>query len=390
MKPGLFRLAAVVSAVLSFFQATALRGGVVESVEVFLDEHRMPFGYDATAHSCIFIGKAKGDLHAPLDSPEFLAARNKLIRVAEREAKAEIMRVVSSSLSATRARTLEAGGDAFSAASGSLVSLFANTPLRGCETLCVREEKATDSIQVAVAMKWSSAMEREAASALEGSVDFSGISTEDEWQKWAERFDFVHAGCSASFVGSDGIRRWVGIGVADIEGKRGASAVAAMQVARLKATAELAYALFGETEAQAVARRYLTENASGASPARAVTSQEFESQIIQTVKSKRLLAAEVYTTTVVHPLTGRELFVSVVGIEPQKLAEMRILGNGTTSPSASPPARPDHTVRPPSNRPDHSWRPPTDRPDHSPRPPSARPYHPVRGQGAFPEEEMDF
>lgn len=265
--------------------------------------------------------------------------------------------------------------------------------LYGCELEAVAETLEDGVLETTVALSWSPDAEKEMRRALSAPPDaFSpvrdGPTPSSEWERWASQQDFGRTLGFRSFRDSGGIPRFAGIGTADVEGKTGASLVAAMQVARMSATANLAYALFGRIEASRSIRKLLTETEAGED----ITSR-IETEVSEQVqKSARavLPAAEVYTTTVVHPLTGRELFVSVVGIEPQKLAEMRILGNGTAGPAASPPARPDHAVRPPSNRPDHSRRPPTDRPDHSPRPPSARPYHPSRGHGTAMEEEMDF
>ena len=265
--------------------------------------------------------------------------------------------------------------------------------LYGCELEAVAETLEDGILKTTVALSWSPDAEKDMRRALAASPDafpplHAELGPSPEWELWASQQDFGHTLGFRSFRDSGGLLRYAGIGTVDIEGKTGASLVAAMQVARMSATANLAYALFGRIEASRSIRKLLTETETGEDIASRLETEVSE----QVQKSARavLPAAEVYTTTVVHPLTGRELFVSVVGIEPKKLAEMRILGNGTAGPSASPAARPDHAVRPPSNRPDHSWRPPTDRPDHFPRPPSARPYHPVRGQGAFPEEEMDF
>ena len=345
---------------------------VVEDVEFFLAEHRIDFGYDADAGKCAFIGTDARVVHVPVSSPNFLVIRNAAVKAAERNARAEIMRVVSSRMSGARATRLETDGSSFSESSQSLVDVFSNEPIYGCETVCVREEKEGDTVRVAVAVKWSAAAEAEAEAAKRGDIDFDGLSEQNEWTAWAESFDFAHAGCSSSFTGSDGVRRWVGIGYADIEGKQGLAATASMRAARQAAGAELAYALFGEAEAQSVARRLREEFSNGSGDAAKVTADEFENRVTLSVKGKTVRDAEVYTTTVVHPLTGRKLFVSVAGIEPRDLAEMNLLGSSRPSStrqvganaSEGLPPRPDHSTSPASNRPDHSYRPTSNRPEH--------------------------
>lgn len=336
------------------------RADVVEEVEFFMAEHRIEFGYNADADACAFIGTDVRVVHVPASSPNFLVARNATVKAAERNARAEIMKLVSTRMSGARAARLETDGSAYAESTESLVDVFSNEPLYGCETVCVREEKDGDSIRVAVAMKWSAAAEAEAVAAKRGDVDFDALSEADEWAVWASTHDFASSGTTASFTGSDGIRRWVGIGLADIEGKTGISLSAAQRSARQAAGAELAYALFGEAEAQSVARRLKEASSDGAGTSETLSVQEFENRVTLSVKAKTVRDAEVYTTTVVHPLTGRKLFVSVAGIEPRDLAEMNLLGDvagGGASRSREPPSRPDHHSRPEHpNRPDHSFR----------------------------------
>jgi hypothetical protein len=375
------RLWMISLAALAVFAEMPLCAGVVESVEEFLAVHGMAFGYDPATETCVFIGTAERKGLDALASPAFLSLRNALVRAAERDARAEIMRMVSSTMSGVRASRLEASDEALSMSSGSIVSVFSNEPLYGCETLCVREEMDGDFLRVAVAVKWSAAMEAEAKAAKLGNVDFSGLSGGDEWTAWAGSFDFAHAGSYGTFTGSDGIRRWVGIGYADIEDKQGMLAAIAMRSAREAAGTALAHALFGEAEAMTIARQLSDARFAESQRATAMTTAEFEDRVFQAVRNKRIQDAEVYTTTVVHPLSGRRLFVSVVGIEPPDLAAMQLLGNGGENPARSPAARPDHEPRPAANRPDHSFRPPANRPDHSFRPASNRPEHPWRGEG---------
>ena len=113
------------------------------------------------------------------------------------------------------------------------------------------------------------------------------------------------------------------------------------------------------------------------------SESEVEQMVAESMRKSakvQMKDAEVYTTTVVHPLTGRKLFVSVAGIEPRDLAEMNLLGSSANSGGASHPsepfARPDHSAsQEHPNRPDRSARPASNRPDHFYRPESNRPEH---------------
>lgn len=359
-----------------------------------LSEKGLHGGYDAKNHRMVQVKTVAKEVAVVSSNAQGLEKQRTLSFFCAGElARSAIVRSVSHVMDA-RAASGNVSGNGTAGQGTALDSTVRSTlVLYGCELEAVAETLEDGILETTVALSWSPDTEKDMRRALAAPPNafpplHAELGPSSEWELWASHQDFGHTLGFRSFRDSRGLLRFAGIGTVDVEGKTGASLVAAMQVARMSATANLAYAIFGRIEASRSIRKLLTETEAGED----ITSR-LETEVSEQVqKSARavLPAAEVYTTTVVHPLTGRELFVSVVGIEPQKLAEMRILGNGTADPSASPPARPDHTVRPPSNRPDHSWRPPTDRPDHSPRPPSARPYHPVRGQGAFPEEEMDF
>lgn len=322
------RIQVVAPLALAIAAAVPGRTDVVETAELFLAERRIDFGYNAEARSCAFIGTSERTVHVPVSSPNFLVARNAAVKAAERNARAEIMKVVSATMSGARAARLETDGAKAVETTRTLVDVFSMEPLHGCETLCVQEEKDGDLIRVAVAVKWSAAAEAEARAAKRGDIHSDAPSGVGEWKEWAGTFDFAHAGCSATFVGSDGIRRWVGIGYADIEGKRGLAASAAMHAARQSAGAELAYALFGDAEAQSVARRLREEASSRGGETVALTADEFENRVALAVKGKMVRDSEVHTATIVHPLTGRKLFVSVAGVEPETLAEMKLLDAG--------------------------------------------------------------
>lgn len=349
--------------------ALVVRADVVESVECFLAEHRLNYGYDAKSQSCVLIGSAEKKIAASVSSPAFLAVRNSAVRVAELNARAELMRVVSSTISGERTDRQEANGVNLRQTTKSLVELFSNEPLYGCETVCVREERDGEWVRVAVAMRWSAEAEREARAAKSGDLNWDILSVENEWKIWAETFDFSRAGSFASFVGSDGIRRWVGIGYADLE--RGPRVVAE-RLARQNATAGLAYSLFGESETQSVANRIFKEISQGSDWSEATIVNRFDNMVSQAVKGKIIRDSEVFTTTIVHPLSGRKLFVSVAGINPRDLAEMKLLESSDSKgfPIESQPhlhdvsSRPDHGELPMPNRPDHSFRQLGNRPEH--------------------------
>lgn len=241
--------------------------------------------------------------------------------------------------------------------------------LYGCELEAVAETLEDGVLETTVALSWNPDAEKEMRYALSAPPEAfppvcDGLVPSPEWERWASQQDFGHTLGFRCFRDSSGILRFAGIGTADVEGKTDASRAAAMHLAKESAIANLAYALWGRIETSRSIHKLLTEQEAGAD----ITSRletEVSEQIKKSAKA-RFPVAEVYNTTIVHPMTGRRLFVSVVGIEPQTLAELGILGNGVSGGSTSPAARPEHGGAPSANRPDHSRRPPSNRPVHAP------------------------
>ncbi len=142
-----------------------------------------------------------------------------------------------------------------------------------------------------------------------------------EWAAWAAKQDFAHVFGPRTFVDSAGVRRYVGIAFADVEGKQGKPLLDARRVARVKASRNLLFSVFSDLEAeQLVSQTLVTADDKVVS-----FDTNVRNRILQRCQSKHLLDDEVFSTTIVHPLTGRAMFVSVAGVEPEKLAEMKLL-----------------------------------------------------------------
>lgn len=351
-------------------------------------------GYDAGNRRMVQMETMAKDVTAVSSNAQgFEKQRALSFFLAEELARSSIMRSLFHVVDAQAATKSVSGNGAAGQGTAVDSTVRSTLILYGCELEAVAETLEGGVLETSVALSWDPAAEKEMRHALSSPPGAfppvrDDLGPSPEWKLWASQQDFGHTLGFRSFRDSGGILRFAGIGTVDVEGKTGASLVAAMRVARMSATANLAYALLGRIETSRSIHKLLTEQEEGediASRIETVVSEQVQKSVNAVIP-----AAEVYTTTIVHPFTGRALYVSVVGIEPQKLAEMRILGNGVSGGSASPAARPDHAVRPPSNRPDHSWRPSSGRPDHSPRPPSFRPQHPNGGNWPSEDEELDF
>ena len=193
-------------------------------------------------------------------------------------------------------------------------------------TVIYTAESFRDGVySVCAAVGWSPEMRTAVLAQLSAApkaADTDVADTSPEWAAWAAKQDFATLFGPRTFVDSAGIRRYVGIGFADVEGKQGAALVSAMRLARVKASRNLLFAVFSDLEADVIISQTLTTDADG----EISLDSDVRNRIVQRCKSKHLFDDEVHTLTLTHPLTGRAMFVSVAGVEPERLAEMNLLG----------------------------------------------------------------
>ena len=194
----------------------------------------------------------------------------------------------------------------------------------GMTVICTAESFKDGVYSVCAAVGWS----RETEDAVQKQLAapppakkpaISGPSP--EWAAWAAQQDFAHVFGPRTFVDSAGVRRYVGIAFADVEGKQGKPLLDARRVARVKASRNLLFSVFSDLEAeQLVSQTLVTAGDEVVS-----FDTDARNRILQRCRSKHLLDDEVFSTTVAHPLTGRAMFVSVAGVEPENLTEMKLL-----------------------------------------------------------------
>ncbi len=341
-----------------------------------LRENGFRIGYDGQARRMVQLHVIAKEIGAAQSNPpEFERFRIQSFLFAERMARGAVMR------SLTHVANLEAETAAFSKEDDATLRTAVASSVQssfypyGCQIAASAETLTDGILHTAVALSWTPDFERGIRKAFRAAPDdFPQLSDPNvpspEWAAWAERQDFSKTVGFCSFADSEGFWRFAGIGVADVEGKTGPGLLAAMRFARQSAGANLAYALFGNVKSARQMRKQMSEAETAE-----VSESEIETFVMEQMRkaAKAVVRdAEVYTTTVVHPLTGRKLFVSVAGIEPRDLAEMNLLGNsrssrtrqGGANASEGLPPRPDHSTSPASNRPDHSYRPTSNRPEH--------------------------
>lgn len=298
-----------------------------------LQEKGIRVGYDSDHDIIVNCGVAHTEV--PSISGDFENQRAQSFFLAEAEARTSIMRSINWGL-------LDGGGsiERVSTPSGTKsIEHIAFVPY-GYQVLEVAETLENGILSTAVAVLWSSKLEKDERFARFSPPEaFPAVpdsrQPSPEWSSWFQRQDAGHAQGFRSFRDSEGIRRFAGIGTADIEGKTGGELAAAMAEARKMASANLAYALFGSVE--------FPRDSFKADYPSPYTISSLRTLLRERMDQSRRIAlndAEVFSTTVVHPLTGRQLYVSVAGIEPTNLAAMRmaeVLGGEITREMLLPP-----------------------------------------------------
>ena len=140
-----------------------------------------------------------------------------------------------------------------------------------------------------------------------------------EWLKWVESVQIASVIGSRRFKDQLGKFRYVGVGAADIQGKSGMALKNAMRIAQMSAKENLSFAIYSEMVSCDMASSVLEDIAAGS--LRIEDAWEtFDKRVIRLCKGKIVRGHEVYSSAeIVHPITGRKLFVSVYGIDEAHL-----------------------------------------------------------------------
>lgn len=268
----------------------------------------------------------KRKLGAPPEDPRkhFTSFRDRLFRVAEFKAKAEILRFLTTTISVS-AETIQSYSDGTAVKDTmTTTEIFSHLRLDGFLVLSTAESWNDGVYQVAVAVGWSPKSEALVAGSKSTDASIAPPPGENspEWKKWAETQDFSLRLGAYSFEDSAGVLRHVGIAAADVDGLSGKALRNAKQLAFTMAKANLCYALYGDSETRIFVRSRLKETFDGTRSSFEVEESSIET-IFQKCRAIHVFADEVYTASVVHPLTGRTMFVSVVGIEPGRFQVQR-------------------------------------------------------------------
>lgn len=294
-----------------------------DAVRQWLLKRNIKEGFDAERSRFVVIDSCERELPS-LDSKDFFKTREQMVLIATFSAKAELIGMINRTITSSDSVKLEKDGDAVEQTTISIIDIFSKQILHGCTVLNI-DEKYNDGVySVAVAVAWSKKLEKAALDALSGTCAKTTPDEDDaEWAAWVARTDFSKRLGPAQFTDSHGVYRYAGVGCVDIEGLKGVALLNARRLAGEKAKQALVYSLWADTVAHTRAVTILKERADK-DEEKSDVLEDFVSSVSQECKQV-VLKRDVFKGKVVHPLTGRTMYVHVAGIDPAILVEQKVL-----------------------------------------------------------------
>ena len=279
------------------------------AAEIAVSENLMKSGISVGAQKVkgryVFIGSAERKIEDPRTSKDLIRVRNELARVAEMRAKAKIAAANKIEVTAHESTEMVAISESVRVTTVSITELFAAEKLPGMSVLTSAEswDPASGLYRVAVAVAASDRLMKDAV----GKCENPGLAEDEEWEKYLAGIDLGSVLGGRQFVDSKGRRRYIGIGCA-WSGRPGAATLAKMQ-----AKANLAFALTGDVVCRDILKQRMDEFA-GKEVNDADAMEELTTLISQKASRVPLPASEVhFDASVVHPVSGRRMCVSVYG-----------------------------------------------------------------------------
>lgn len=291
--------------------------GAIKEVRAVLKRSEIKVGVDREKMRYVFIGSCDVKVTDPASDPKFHHKRSSCAKIAELRAKRDLMKARSVKVTLADSTESISDGDRSIILTKSLCKFIAEDQHTGSTVLCSAEswDDQTGQYQVAVAVAWSQKLEADGGRVQVQTADPTFDDEDPEWERWVKSVNIESVFGSRQFKDSRGFRRYVGIGSADIDGKRGKALKDAYTVAKLTAKEHLAFALYSESESRDVAKTVLAQIQTGAIE-ETDAWERFESEVIRRCKGKVLRADMVYDSDELkNPITGRPMFVTVYGVK---------------------------------------------------------------------------
>lgn len=291
-------------------------GSAVEKVRSTLARSGIRAGVDSGRGRYVFIGSCEREVGDLALDDKFMSLRNDCAKIAELSARRDLIKARSVTVSAKDSGGVASDGDVTVRHMKSVFKAMAADEESGSFVLTSAESWNGKIYQVAVAVCWSKKAEEKGVLMQAANLP-SGDSVEDdeEWRQWAESVNIASVIGSRQFLDSRGKPRYLGVGNADIHGKRGVELKKALRQAQLSAKENLAFAVYSKTVSRDVAVSVLSEIEAG-NLREEDAWETFVSRVMRQCKGRIVKGREVYCSDeVICPITGREMYVSVYGID---------------------------------------------------------------------------
>lgn len=310
-------------AIVCLFASTAARADARAAVVDILAKSGIKFGLDKSAQRYVFIGTCSRRVTDPANDGAFMINRNKMFIVAELNAKRDILNARRAEVTMSDANKIQDAEKGGCEETRAIYKLISRGELNGMTDLCSAEswDGDTKEYQIAVAVSWSAKLSAVAMKVEHRDLPHGTVVTDSpSWEVWAKKQNLETTIGTRQFVDSRGRRYFAGIGAADIDGKRGVLFKKGMRLANAYALRNLAYAVYVDAVSIEVAESVLRViERDGLSDSEAW--ETYTNQFMQKIANKIVRGHEVYSCEKIHPITGRQMYVSVYGIGPDQLLQ---------------------------------------------------------------------
>ncbi|MGN0852595.1 MAG: hypothetical protein ACI4Q3_04375 [Kiritimatiellia bacterium] len=228
-------------------------------------------GFDDERGTCLAIAGAERVLAVSAGEDAFRQAQALCFRMAELRARHQIMDALGMGAQGSTAAGRVSAGDRVAKSVETVFSTFSQSPIVGCERIAFRAERKKDRLAVAVALKWSRALEWQERRSAEGT-----IAPAPGWQaEFRARFAVAPDAVlppTLLFVDSAGFVHHVGVGTSLASDASALRTRAALTGAELRARGNFQLLLFGDAAVRKHVQAQLASGREGLEAYRTVSS----------------------------------------------------------------------------------------------------------------------
>jgi len=200
----------------------------------------------------------------------------------------------------------------------------AQWPIFGVNVLAQGESWDGKEYHMAIAAVWSKTLHKAVKAALLGEA-VPGRPGKRNADQWLADRDLALVCGPRQFVNPDGTRTFLGI-AADEIGVNAMRDQANKQAAKQSALSYLVLSLFSDVELYAAHQAAMNVYETADEQAAVEASRAVTTKISQSVRNRMIEGAvEIHSEEVVHPISGKKVYVSVYALDPKSAAKARVM-----------------------------------------------------------------